>query len=185
MKARGSFPKWVLMRIFGLVGWSGSGKTTLIRKLIPELIGMGFRVSTMKHTHHNFDIDKPGKDSYEHRVAGASQVLITGSKRWALLNENRDQPEPKIEDLLARMDDVDLVLIEGFKSHPHAKLEVFRPSVGKELIGSTDTSIVAIATDEDVSEVHLPVLDLNDVAGVAQFIVDFCDLQRSEINGAA
>lgn len=173
------------MRIFGLVGWSGSGKTTLIRKLIPELIGMGFRVSTMKHTHHNFDIDKPGKDSHEHRVAGASQVLITGSKRWALLNENRDQPEPKIEDLLARMDDVDLVLIEGFKSHSHAKLEVFRPSVGKKLIGATDTTIVGVATDEDVGDLDVPVLDLNDVTRVAQFIVEFCELGRREINGAA
>ncbi len=173
------------MKIFGLVGWSGSGKTTLMRKLIPELIGMGFRVSTMKHTHHNFDIDKPGKDSYEHRRAGASQVLITGTKRWALLNENRDQPEPSIEELLSRMDEVDLVLIEGYKSYPHAKIEVFRPSVGKDMIGASDTSIVAIASDEYVGDLNIPVLDLNDVALVAQFIADFCDLQRSEINGAA
>ncbi len=173
------------MKIFGLVGWSGSGKTTLIRKLIPELIGLGYRVSTMKHTHHNFDIDKPGKDSHEHRIAGASQVLITGTKRWALLNENRDNPEPSIEELLARMDDVDVVLIEGFKSHAHAKLEVFRPSVGKEMIAKTDRSIVAVATDEGLGDIALPVLDLNDIAAVAQFVVEFCDLQRRVINGAA
>ena len=173
------------MKIFGLIGWSGSGKTTLIRKLIPELISLGYRVSTMKHTHHNFDIDKPGKDSHEHRVAGASQVLITGTKRWALLNENRDQPEPPIEELLARMDDVDLVLIEGFKSHSHAKLEVFRQSVGKQLIATGDPSVVAVATDEDVSIDSVPILDLNDVTSVAQFIIDYCELPKGQINGAA
>ncbi|NQW00318.1 MAG: molybdopterin-guanine dinucleotide biosynthesis protein B [Rhodospirillales bacterium] len=173
------------MKIFGLVGWSGSGKTTLIRKLIPELIGMGYRISTMKHTHHNFDIDKPGKDSHEHRVAGASQVLITGRNRWALLNENREQPEPTIEDLLMRMDDVDLVLIEGFKRHPHAKLEVFRPSVGKDMIARTDSSVIAVATDEKLDGIELPILDLNDVSAVARFVIEFCDLQKSEFNGAA
>lgn len=173
------------MKIFGLVGWSGSGKTTLIRKLIPELIAMGYQVSTMKHTHHNFDIDKPGKDSYEHRVAGASQVLITGKKRWALLNENREQNEPSIEELLGRMDEVDLVLIEGFKSHPHAKLEVFRPSVGKDMIAKTDGSVVAVATDEPLDDVQLPILDINDVSAVARFVISFCHLQKSELNGAA
>ena len=173
------------MKIFGLIGWSGSGKTTLIRKLIPELISQGYRVSTMKHTHHNFDIDKPGKDSHEHRVAGASQVLITGTKRWALLNENRDQPEPHIEELLARMDDVDLVLIEGFKSHYHAKLEVFRHSVGKQLIAMNDPSVAAVATDEDLLIDTVPVLDLNDVSAVARFIINYCELPKGQINGAA
>ena len=173
------------MKIFGLIGWSGSGKTTLIRKLIPELISHGYRVSTMKHTHHNFDIDKPGKDSHEHRVAGASQVLITGTERWALLNENRDQPEPHIEELLARMDDVNLVLIEGFKSHSHAKLEVFRQSVGKQLIAMNDPSVVAVATDEDLLIDTVPVIDLNDVSAVAQFIINYCELPKGQINGAA
>lgn len=173
------------MKIFGLVGWSGSGKTTLIRKLIPELIGRGFRISTMKHTHHNFDIDKPGKDSFEHRQAGATQVLITGKKRWALLNENRQAPEPTIEELLERMDEVDLVLIEGFKSYPHAKIEVFRPSVGKEMIAETDNSVVAIATDEELAEFGLPILDLNDISAVADFVITHCELQKSEIHGAA
>jgi molybdopterin-guanine dinucleotide biosynthesis protein B len=166
------------MKIFGLVGWSGSGKTTLIRMLIPELISQGYRVSTMKHTHHDFDIDKPGKDSYEHRVAGANQVLITGTKRWALLNENRDQPEPDVEELLDRMENVDLVLIEGFKNHSHAKLEVFRKSVGKELIAANDPSVFAVATDEELVTDAVVVLDLNDVKGVAQYIIDFCGLQR-------
>jgi molybdopterin-guanine dinucleotide biosynthesis protein B len=166
------------MKIFGLVGWSGSGKTTLIRMLIPELISQGYRVSTMKHTHHDFDIDKPGKDSYEHRVAGANQVLITGTKRWALLNENRDQPEPDVEELLDRMENVDLVLIEGFKNHSHAKLEVFRKSLGKELIAANDPSVFAVATDEELVTDAVVVLDLNDVKGVAQYIIDFCGLQR-------
>jgi molybdopterin-guanine dinucleotide biosynthesis protein B len=139
----------------------------------------------MKHTHHNFDIDKPGKDSFEHRVAGASQVLITGTKRWALLNENRDQPEPNIDELLARMDDVDLVLIEGFKSHSHAKLEVFRQSVGKELIATNDPTVCAVATDEDLVSDNVLVLDLNDVKGVAQYIIDFCELPEGLTDGAA
>ena len=173
------------MKIFGLIGWSGSGKTTLIRMLIPELISRGYRVSTMKHTHHNFDIDKPGKDSHEHRVAGASQVLITGTKRWALLNENRDQREPDIEELLARMDDVDIVLIEGFKSHSHAKLEVFRQSVGKELIATNDPTVFAVATDEELVAGTVLILDLNNVKAIAQYIIDFCELPKGKINGAA
>jgi molybdopterin-guanine dinucleotide biosynthesis adapter protein len=173
------------MKTFGMIGWSGSGKTTLIIQLIPELIGRGFSVSSMKHTHHNFDIDKPGKDSFEHRVAGAKQVLITGTKRWALLNENRDQEEPDIDALLAKMDPVDLVLIEGFKQHPHYKMEVFRPSVEKPLLALEDSSVVAVATDEEVDSGGLPIVDLNDVAAVADFIIKFCDLEKRFDNGAA
>ncbi len=178
--------KCVDMKIFGLIGWSGSGKTTLIRMLIPELISRGYRVSTMKHTHHNFDIDKPGKDTHEHRVASASQVLITGTKRWALLNENRNQPEPNIDELLARMDYVDLVLIEGFKSHSHAKLEVFRQSVGKKLIADSDPTVIAVATDEELvsGKDTVLVLDLNDVKAVAQYIIDFCDLPKGQTHGS-
>ncbi|MCH7551519.1 MAG: molybdopterin-guanine dinucleotide biosynthesis protein B, partial [Proteobacteria bacterium] len=140
------------MKIFGLVGWSGSGKTTLVANLVPELIGRGFTVSTMKHTHHNFDIDKPGKDSHQHRLAGATEVLLTGSKRWALLHENRDAPEPSIDDLLARMEEVDLVLIEGFKSHKHQKMEIHRPSVGKPLLCPEDPTIVAVASDVELPD---------------------------------
>jgi len=173
------------MKTFGMIGWSGSGKTTLIIQLIPELIGRGYSVSSMKHTHHNFDIDKPGKDSYEHRVAGAKQVLITGTKRWALLNENRDQQESSIDDLLAKMDPVDLVLIEGFKKHPHKKMEVFRPSVERPLLALKDESVVAIATDEQVDGGGLPVIDLNNVAAVADFIIEFCGLEKRVVDGAA
>jgi len=173
------------MEIFGLVGWSGSGKTTLLRLLLPELIGRGLRVSTMKHTHHNFDIDKPGKDSYMHREAGAHEVLITGSKRWAILHENRHKAEPDIDTLLARMEDVDLVLIEGFKSHGHPKMEVFRPTVGKPLLAAEDETVVAVASDEHVDLDRCPILDLDDVPAVADFIFDFCDLERRAVDGAA
>jgi len=173
------------MKTFGMIGWSGSGKTTLIIQLIPELISRGYSVSSMKHTHHNFDIDQPGKDSYEHRVAGAKQVLITGTKRWALLNENRDQGESTIEELLAKMEPVDIVLIEGFKKYPHSKMEVFRPSVERTLLAREDKSVVAIATDEQVDGGGLPVIDLNDVAAVADFIIAFCELEDKTVNGAA
>ncbi len=173
------------MKIFGLVGWSGSGKTTLVAKLVPELIGRGYSVSTMKHTHHNFDIDRKGKDSYEHRVAGATEVLLTGAKRWALLHENRDAPEPSIDDLLARMEDVDLVLIEGFKSHGHLKMEIHRPEVGKPLLCSDDPTIVAVASDADLADVDLPVIDLEDVKAIADFIIGHTGLEAGVRNGAA
>ncbi len=173
------------MKIFGLVGWSGSGKTTLVAKLLPELIGRGYSVSTMKHTHHNFDIDRKGKDSYEHRVAGATEVLITGTKRWAMLHENRDAPEPGIEDLLARMENVDLVLIEGFKSHGHQKMEVHRPEVGKPLLCTDDPTIVAVASDAELKNVTLPVIDLEDVKAIADFIIGHTGLEAGEKDGAA
>ena len=178
------------MKIFGLVGWSGSGKTTLVAKLLPELIGRGFRVSTMKHTHHNFDIDKKGKDSYEHRMAGATEVLITGAKRWAILHENRDDPEPSIDDLLARMKNVDLLLIEGFKAHSHEKMEVFRPTVGKPLLYSDDPTIVAVACDTHLTDITLPVIDLGDIKAIADFIIGHLELKvadkkAGDLNGAA
>ena len=173
------------MKIFGLVGWSGSGKTTLVANLVPELIGRGLTVSTMKHTHHNFDIDKPGKDSHQHRLAGATEVLLTGSKRWALLHENRDAPEPSIDDLLARMKEVDLVLIEGFKSHKHQKMEVHRPAVGKPLLCPEDSTIVAVASDVELPDVTLPVIGLENVAAIADFIVGHLSLEPRVRNGAA
>lgn len=174
------------MRIFGLAGWSGSGKTTLVTRLLPELTGRGLAVSTMKHAHHNFDIDKPGKDSYRHRAAGATEVLVTSATRWALLHENRDAPEPSLDELVRRMTPVDLLLVEGFKAHPHDKLEIHRPSVGKPLLAREDSRIVAIATDDaDALDVDLPLLDLNDVTAVATFIVDFCGLSEVRRHGAA
>ena len=171
------------MKIFGLVGWSGSGKTTLVKGLLPELIERGYSISTMKHTHHNFDIDKKGKDSFEHRVAGATEVLITGSSRWAILHENRNTAEPSIEQLLERMEDVDLVLIEGFKSHSHQKLEVFRPAIGKPILAGEDKTIVAVASDVEVSNLvdlvdkNIIFINLDDIKAVADFIVEQTGLE--------
>ena len=114
------------MKVFGITGWSGSGKTTLMKALIPNLTARGLRVSTIKHAHHRFDVDKPGKDSYEHRAAGATEVMIGSANRWALMHELRDEPEPRLDDLIARMTPVDLLLVEGFKTEAHIKMEVYR-----------------------------------------------------------
>ena len=179
------------MKIFGLVGWSGSGKTTLVKALLPELIRRGFTVSTMKHTHHNFDIDKKGKDSFEHRMAGAKEVLITGASRWAILHENRNTPEPSIEQLLKRMEDVDLVLIEGFKTHSHQKLEVFRPAVGKPLLAGEDQSIIGVASNvqksdlADLNDKNIIFINLDDIKAVADFIVEKTGLEVWGGNGTA
>jgi len=166
------------MKTFGLMGWSGSGKTTLMVKLLGAFIGRGFKVSTMKHTHHKFDMDTPGKDSHEHRLGGATEVMVTSSTRWALLHELRDEAEPDIDDLIARMATVDLLLIEGFKSHPHKKIEVFRPSIDKPLLSTDDPSVVAVACDAPLPEARVPVFDLEDIAGMADFIIHFCGLEN-------
>ncbi len=158
-------------RVMGLAGWSGSGKTTLMVRLLPELIGRGFTVSTIKHAHHAFDVDRPGKDSYRHREAGAREVLIGSHKRWALMHELRDEPEPELDDLLRRLSPVDLVLVEGFKKTHHPKIEIYRADLGKPLICQEDSSVVAIASDGPVPDVSLPVLDLNDIAAIAGFIL--------------
>lgn len=175
------------MKVFGLVGWSGSGKTTLLVRLIPELIARGLTVSTMKHTHHNFDIDQKGKDSYEHRLAGATEVMISSGRRWALQRELRGDEEPDMDDLIARMAPVDLVLIEGFKRHGHPKLEVFRRSVGKSLLALESDTVIAVASDGPVPEVAVPVFGLDDVPAIADFIVDACGLapRVAVVGGAA
>ena len=126
------------MRIFGLAGWSGSGKTTLMTLLIPELVSRGITVSTLKHAHHSFDVDQPGKDSWRHRQAGAGEVMISSQNRWALMHELRGAPEPSLDELVGRMSPADLLLIEGFKRHPHPKIEVYRPSLGKPLLHPAD-----------------------------------------------
>ena len=159
------------MKIFGFAGWSGSGKTTLIINLIPELVGRGLSVSTMKHAHHNFDIDQPGKDSYEHRQAGASEVMISASNRWALMHEVRENNEPSIDELIVRMTPVDLLLVEGFKSHPHPKMEVHRPVVGKPLLQINDPAIIAVASDGKLNDLSVPIFNLNDIFGIADFII--------------
>lgn len=165
------------MKIFGLAGWSGSGKTTLMVKLLPELVRRGIAVSTMKHAHHNFDVDKPGKDSYEHRLAGATEVLVASDRRWALMHELRDRPEATVELLVRHMTPVDLLIIEGFKAHAHDKLEVHRPSVGKPLLCREDKRVVAVATDEPLADLPVKRLDLNDVSAIADFIAAHCGLK--------
>ena len=158
------------MQVFGLAGWSGSGKTTLLTRLILEITGRGLTVSTIKHAHHEFDIDKPGKDSWLHRQAGATEVLVASSRRFALMHELRKAPEPSLDELVARMAPVDLLLVEGFKAHAHAKLEVHRPAIGKPLLYPEDSHIVAIASDAALTA-PLPVLDLADVARIADLIL--------------
>lgn len=168
------------MKVFGLAGWSGSGKTTLAIKLIPALLARGVTVSTIKHAHHSFDIDHPGKDSYEHRAAGATEVMVTSGERWALMRELRGAAELSIDDLVARMSPVDLVLVEGFKREPHDKLEVFRAARGRTPLCRKDPRIVAIACDAPdcaaLADVALPRLDLDDVGAVADFIIAHCGL---------
>jgi molybdopterin-guanine dinucleotide biosynthesis protein B len=166
------------MKVLGLTGWSGAGKTTLIVKLIPELVSRGLRVSTIKHAHHTFDIDKPGKDSHRHRAAGATEVLVASGQRWALMHEHRDETEPTTDELIRHMMPVDLLLIEGFKRETHDKLEVFRRDLGKPLISPGDASFIAILSDGAVPETGLPVIDLNDVTKIADFIFEHCRLQR-------
>ena len=173
------------MKIFGLAGWSGAGKTSLMVRLLPELVARGLTVSTMKHAHHAFDVDTPGKDSYEHRQAGASEVLVTSANRWALMHELRGAPEAQIETLVARMTPVDLLLIEGFKNHAHDKLEIFRREVGKPLLCISDPRVVAVASDGPVPEARVPVIDLGDTRAIADFIVAHCGLLRGKARGAA
>ena len=158
------------MRVIGVAGWSGSGKTTLITKVIPVLVGRGLKVATIKHAHHEFDIDRPGKDSWQHREAGASEVVVASSRRWALVHELRNEAEPPLAELLAKLSPADLVIIEGFKSHAHPKLEIYRAAVGKPLIYPQDDCIVAIASDQPLPQAQLPVLMLDEVAGIANVL---------------
>src|SRR3546814_905780 len=135
------------MKVLGIAGWSGAGKTTLLSELIPLLVVSGLRVSTIKHAHHDFDIDQPGKDSYRHRHAGAHEVLVSSARRFALMHEHRGEPEPTLDELLAKLAPVDLVLVEGFKASAHPKIEVWRPSVGKPMRQPQDPHIIAVASD--------------------------------------
>jgi len=159
------------MRIIGLAGWSGSGKTTLITKAIPRLIARGHKVSTLKHAHHGFDLDQPGKDSFMHRAAGATEVAISSAKRFAILHELREQPEWDLADLLGKLSPVDLVLVEGFKRDPFPKIEVHRIENGKPLLHPDDPFIVAIASDQALPQARVPVIDLNDIEAVVDMLV--------------
>jgi molybdopterin-guanine dinucleotide biosynthesis protein B len=159
------------MRIIGLAGWSGSGKTTLIKKLIPSLIARGLKVSTLKHAHHGFDLDQPGKDSFFHRAAGATEVIISSAKRWAILHELREEPEWDLGELVTKMSPVDLVLVEGFKRDKFPKLEIHRAANGKPLIHPDDPHIVAVASDVALPKAKVPVIDLNDVETIVDLLL--------------
>ena len=159
------------MRIIGLAGWSGSGKTTLLAKVIPRLVVRGLKVSTLKHAHHGFDVDQPGKDSHTHRMAGASEVLVSSANRWALVHELGGQAEPALAALLAKLSAVDLVLVEGYKAEPHPKLEVYRAAVGTPLLHPNDPAIGAVASDEPLPAARVPVVDLHDVERIAELLI--------------
>ncbi|NLH82349.1 MAG: molybdopterin-guanine dinucleotide biosynthesis protein B [Phyllobacteriaceae bacterium] len=160
------------MRIFGLVGRSGAGKTTLLEKIVPILRERGRRVSTMKHTHHDFDIDRPGKDSHRHRAAGADQVMVVCGRRWALTTETPETAEPDIDALIGEMAPTDVLLIEGFHAHSHPKIEVHRPSLGHALMWRPGGDVVAVACDEPPIDAAAPTLDLNSPAAIVDFILD-------------
>ena len=155
------------MRLIGLAGWSGSGKTTLITRLLPVLLARGVRVSTIKHAHHGFDIDVPGKDSWRHREAGAAEVLVASGTRWALMHELRGDTEPRLADLVARLSPVDLVLVEGFKRESHPRIEVFRAAAGKPPLHPVEPGIVAVASDVPFPGAGVPVVALDDYAAIA------------------
>ena len=154
------------MKVIGLAGWSGAGKTTLLARIIPHFIKNGLRVSVIKHAHHSFDVDVPGKDSWVHRQAGAFEVLVSSGYRWALMHELRGAAEPRLPELLARLSQVDLVVVEGFKSEPHRKIEVHRLANGKPLLFPDDPAIAGIATDTSI-ETALPIAHLDDIPAIA------------------
>lgn len=165
------------MRVIGLAGWSGSGKTTLLASIIPRLVARGLTVSTVKHAHHGFDVDTPGKDSHRHRMAGATEVLVASGKRWALMHELRDEAEPAIYDLLQRMAPVDLVLIEGFKSARHARIEVYRKEVGKPPFHPDNPYIAGVISDTPLPQAGRPVVHIDDLDAV----LDSCSQRPSRL----
>jgi molybdopterin-guanine dinucleotide biosynthesis protein B len=158
------------MRVIGLAGWSGSGKTTLLTRVIPCLVARGLKISTLKHAHHGFDVDQPGKDSHTHRMAGATEVLVGSAARFALVHELRSAPEPSVQELLARLSPVDLVIVEGYKAAPIPKLEVHRAANGKPLLHPDDACIVAVASDVPLVDVELPMVLLNDIEKIADIL---------------
>ena len=157
------------MKRFGITGWKDAGKTSVMERLVAEFVARGLRVSTLKHAHHRFEIDHEGRDTYRHRAAGAAEVLVSSGTRWALMSELRGDPEPALDALIAKMTAVDLVLIEGWKTSPHPKLEVWRAETGHALIAPGDETIRAVATDTSL-DLNIPVLDLNDTQALADFV---------------
>ncbi len=168
------------MKVFGLAWWKNSGKTTLVVRLVTLLTDRGLKVSTVKHADLSFDIDQTGKDSHRHRTAGATEVVVASGRRWALIHELREEPEPDLGELLNHMAEVDLVLIEGFKKLGHDKIEVHRAANGKSLIAPDDPKIVAIAADGPVGDAKVPVLALDDTQAIAEFILTHCRIGLRE-----
>ena len=167
------------MKIFGVTGWKNSGKTGLMERLVSEFTERGLSISTIKHAHHDADVDHEGTDSFRHRAAGAGQVVLSSPQRWAIMTELRGTPEPSLSDILKRMDPVNLVLIEGYKSAPHPKIEALRAETGKEPLALRNSSIVALACTAPI-DVDCPQLDLNDTAAIADFIMAYVDLSIGE-----
>lgn len=158
------------MKLYGVTGWKNAGKTGLVERLVKEISDRGFSVSTVKHAHHSFDVDQPGRDSYRHRLAGASEVMLASGNRWALMHELREAPEPELATLLARLSPVDLILIEGFKRESHPKIEAYRAETGHPLIAPSNVTVRALASDVPL-DIDRPVFDLNDTAAIASFIL--------------
>src|ERR1700704_2932644 len=175
------------MKVIGLSGWSGAGKTTLLSRVIPHLLGLGMRVSVIKHAHHEFDVDVPGKDSGVHRQSGATEVLVSSTRRWALMHELRGADEPRLPELLAKMSRVDLVVVEGFKREPHRKIEVHRAANGKPPLFPDDPEIVGIASDIKL-ETRLPTVHLDDIPAIAALMqasaINIEDVLASGVKGA-
>ncbi len=169
------------MRVLGIAGWSGAGKTTALVSLIPVLVGRGLRVATLKHAHHDFDVDVPGKDSWRHRQAGASQVIVASARRWVQIHELREAAEPGLATLLAQIEDCDLVLVEGYKRDPLPKLEIHRPAVGKPALYLQDAHVRVVATDvRGLPDCRLPQVDLNDPEALADAVLQHA-LPRDEV----
>jgi molybdopterin-guanine dinucleotide biosynthesis protein B len=158
-------------RLLGLAGWSGSGKTALLTRLIPHLAARGLRIATLKHAHHDFEVDLPGKDSYEHRKAGATEVIVSSARRWVQMHELGAGPEATLAQLLRRLSPCDLVLVEGFKAQPHPKMEVFRAALGQPPLHPHDKHMVAIASDRPFPDTHLPVADYHNTAAVGEVVL--------------
>ncbi|MCY3996850.1 MAG: molybdopterin-guanine dinucleotide biosynthesis protein B [Rhodobacter sp.] len=159
------------MKVFGVVGWKDTGKTGLMERLVAEIVSRDLSVSTVKHAHHSFDIDRPGKDSYRHRASGATEVLLASARRWALMSELRDAPEPTLEMMLARLSPVDLVLVEGYKRDRHLKIETHRAATGTPLIATDDPSVLAVASDTSHPGLDKPVFHIDAIDAIADFVL--------------
>lgn len=159
------------MRIYGVTGWKNAGKTGMMERLVAEISQRGFTISTLKHAHHDTDVDQPGRDSYRHRAAGAQQVMLSSPNRWALMTELRDQPEPSLADLLPLMTPVDLILVEGYKREPHPKIEAHRWETGRPLLVDTNPTIRAVASNTVPQNLRVPSFDLDDIPAIADFIL--------------